>query len=151
MRRKRLLSEHTQVPVSRSAAAIQVELVAAGVRDIQLRYSEDRTLEGLRFTIPARVGKQHGGGEILMPCELPVRWRGVHRVLGGVTEERARRVAWRHVFYWVKAQVALIETEQAEAAEVFLPYVVMNDGGGTFYEQLRAGGFKPAALLEASR
>ena len=47
--------------------------------------------------------------------------------------EHAERVAWRIVRDWLDAQLALIETQQATADQVLLPYRVL-EGGRTVYE-----------------
>jgi hypothetical protein len=47
--------------------------------------------------------------------------------------EKAEWVSWRILKDWVEAQMALIESGQAEPAQVFLPYVVERNGR-TMYE-----------------
>jgi hypothetical protein len=46
---------------------------------------------------------------------------------------QAERVSWRILKDWVEAQLALIESGQAEMGQVFMPYA-MNDQGRTMYE-----------------
>ncbi|MCH8134806.1 MAG: hypothetical protein IIB77_02370, partial [Proteobacteria bacterium] len=58
------------------------------------------------------------------------------------TREQASRVAWRIIKDWLRAQLAIIETEQAEMVEVFLPYAQHPVTGQTLYEQLEASGFR---------
>jgi hypothetical protein len=41
---------------------------------------------------------------------------------------QAQRVAWRILKDWVEAQLAMVETEQAEMGEVFMPYAITNEG-----------------------
>lgn len=71
---------------------------------------------------------------------LPCNVSGVYRALQNQKIERrykseshARRVAWRIVKDWIEAQLAIVEANQAEMAEVFLPYAI--DGTGqTFFQ-----------------
>ncbi len=72
--------------------------------------------------------------------KLPANYRGVKKILAKqttakkyLTDAHAVNVAWRILYDWIKAQMALIEAEQADLATVFLPYVVMRDKK-TMYE-----------------
>jgi hypothetical protein len=42
--------------------------------------------------------------------------------------EQAEWVSWRILKDWVEAQMALVESGQAEAAQVFMPYATRQDG-----------------------
>lgn len=42
------------------------------------------------------------------------------------TRDHAEAVAWRIVKDWVEAQLALVAAQQAQLAEVFLPYAMVN-------------------------
>lgn len=61
--------------------------------------------------------------------------------------EQARRVAWRIIKDWIEAQLAIVESQQAQITEVFLPYV-LDETQRTLFErftenhqkQLTAGG-----------
>ena len=48
------------------------------------------------------------------------------------TDEQALRVSWRIIKDWVQSQMAIVESEIAELPEIFLPYVVMDDGDTLF-------------------
>ena len=37
--------------------------------------------------------------------------------------EQSKRTAWRQIFRWVQAQLALIDTGMVETEEVFMPYI----------------------------
>lgn len=54
------------------------------------------------------------------------------------TDEQALRVSWRIVKDWVYAQMAIVEAELAEMAEVFLPYAITKNGT-TLYKEIQAG------------
>ena len=61
------------------------------------------------------------------------------------TREQAARVAWRIIKDWIEAQLAIVEAEQAEMVEVFLPYAQNPATGKTLFEQLSGDHF---ALLD---
>ncbi len=46
--------------------------------------------------------------------------------------QQAYRTAWANIRDWLDAQMALIDTEQVQIEEVFLPYVVQRDGRSYF-------------------
>ena len=51
--------------------------------------------------------------------------------------DQAERVAWRIVKDWVEAQMAILESEMVQLDQIFLPYMV-NDNGQTVFEVYRA-------------
>ena len=51
---------------------------------------------------------------------------------------QAERTAWRNVRDWVLAQIALVESCDAEMDEVFLPYL-MDEDGNTLYQAYSNG------------
>ncbi len=61
------------------------------------------------------------------------------------TRAQAARVAWRIIKDWIEAQLALVEAEQVDMVEVFLPYAQVQ-GGRTVYEALTSGKEGPALL-----
>lgn len=87
----------------------------------------------------------------LVNFKMPLKWRGVLKVMqrdpkiprSAKNERQARRVAWRILKDWVTAQIAMIESGNAEFAEVFLPYAV-NEEGQTLFQVMQE---KPHALL----
>jgi hypothetical protein len=59
--------------------------------------------------------------------------------------EQAERTAWRLVEEWLRIQLSLIEMDQAEAAQVFLPYMVVGNKGQTLFASIKETNF--AGLL----
>lgn len=78
---------------------------------------------------------------------LPCNFEGVLRAMKKnkkvprnlCTEDQALRVGWRIVKDWVEAQMAIVEAELANIAEVFLPYAVTKNGN-TLYKHLESDG-----------
>jgi hypothetical protein len=52
------------------------------------------------------------------------------------TKEQAIRVSWRIIKDWVEAQMAIVEADLADMAEVFLPYAI-TPSGETLYNEIK--------------
>ena len=84
----------------------------------------------------------------MLTFQLPARVENVYSVLCDQcepryrTHEQAARVAWRIVKDWIEAQIAIVEAEQAEVAEVFLPYMQNTRTGKPLYKMLRDTNFQ---------
>lgn len=139
----------SSVPVETTIARIEKALARAGAVGVAKSYRNGDVIS-LRFglfeletgkqvvvQVPANVETVEAVLKKSVRRPRPSTWRLIH--------EQAQRTAWRLVQDWVEVQLSLIEMGQAEALQVFLPYVF--DGKKTVYEALRDGGFK--ALPEA--
>ena len=76
------------------------------------------------------------------------RGRGVARQYQ--TIEQAKRTAWKCVYDWVAAQVAMLEAAQSDAAQLFLGYAILPDGK-TVYESVDDIGFKKNSIDEKTK
>lgn len=80
----------------------------------------------------------------LVAYSLPANYSGVLKAMernkkvprSMVNKEQAIRVSWRIVKDWVEAQMAIVEAELADMAEVFLPYAVTKSGN-TLYAHIK--------------
>lgn len=54
------------------------------------------------------------------------------------TPEQAKRVAWRVLRDWIRAQLSLVEAGNATIHEVMVPWMITNDGT-TVSERLFSG------------
>lgn len=132
--RKNLKNYTSGWTVNRSLNEIQSLLVAKGAERMMIEY-KDKEPVGLTFAIQTPKG--------MMPVQLPARFEKVVKVMYGTTNvnetqlEQAKRTAWRNLYDWVDAQMALLETEMVKLEEVFLPYVVMK--GRTVFEHFESG------------
>lgn len=132
-----ILNYTTEVPFEKSIGEISQLLARKGARSIQTDYSDGGTPTGLQFVMVV--------GGLPIRFKLPNRSEGVckailkdkpygpnHRVSKAAYEKRvkeqAERVSWRIVKDWVEAQLALIESGQAEMGEVFMSYALREDG-----------------------
>lgn len=118
----------TKVSASKTVGEIQEILAKHCSSRIMLDYDD-----GHVASVCFAVKTPHG----MRSFRLPARVDAVYSVMldQGVKTDRdqAERVAWRNVKDWVDAQMAMVETDQAEIAEVFMPYM-LDAGGLTMYE-----------------
>jgi hypothetical protein len=134
----------SEVAATKSIAMIENKLVAHGATDIMKQY-DNGTIKGMCFR--KRHNNQH------LSFQLPANVQQVYQVMraekkGRQTEaqqknlmKQAERTAWKNVFEWVDIQMTMIAMEQAEFAEVFLPYMLVGKGE-TVFQRLNSDGFK---------
>ncbi len=132
----------SNVPESRTIARIEECLAEAGASGISKDFAEGR-LTALTFRVSLPSGRP-------MSIRLPANSDGVFTAMmkevkrprastAGKIREQASRTAWKLMQDWVEVQLSLIQMQQADFVQVFLPYVW--DGKSTFYEQLKAKNF----------
>ena len=140
----------SSVPAVTSQGRIETCLVAAGATDISKKYYEGictaitfrLVIENIPvfFQLPAKVD----------PC-FKVLWGEVKRPQPGTREKvkkQAEMTAWKIVSDWVEIQLSMIQLEQAEVLQVFLPYVYDPVKDETFFQRVKDGGVK---LLTTSK
>ena len=136
-----ILNYTTSISTEKTAGEIQRKLANARAQAVLCEYDDGAVMMAMSF----RIMTPHG----LISFRLPANTDGVYRVLttdSSVpkrlrTREQAARVAWRILKDWVEAQLAIVDAEMAEMAEVFLPYA-QDDTGTTLYKKLEDKGFK---------
>jgi hypothetical protein len=138
-----ILNYTTKVAAETTAGQIQKILVGIGAQAIMTEYDDEGVMCALSFSM------HHNGLPIMF--RLPARIDAIHSMLQETTRgaamrsrDHAARVAWRIIKDWVEAQAAIIEAEQADMIEVFLPYA-QDASGTTVYERLKKSDFQ---LLE---
>jgi hypothetical protein len=125
---KQLIKNYTtEIPVERTIAEIQTILAQNGARGIALEYDENGHIKDIFFKI--RLHEKE------LPFRLPSKPESVYASLfAGMQYEhrlrnkrmkKAEAIAWRIRKSWLKAQITLINLDQAKIEEVFLPYLVM--------------------------
>lgn len=122
-----ILNYTTTIDAAKTAAEIEVMLAKAGVQAVLKEYGPTGDIAALSF----RIATAHG----LVSFRLPLRTSGVLKamVAGRIprslrTEKQATRVAMRIAKDWIEAQLAIVEAEMADMAEVFLPYAQTKEG-----------------------
>lgn len=142
----------TEVSAEKTALEIEDMLRKHGCEKIGKTFESGR-IKAIYFQIAT--------SDATMPFTLPVNVEPIYQMLydkrrgsaqfpwGGqelkVLEQRlhdqAERTAWRIIWHWLKAQLALIQTQMVNVAQVFLAYMLVSENE-TLYQNLSAGGFK---------
>lgn len=124
----------TKVPAVQTVGEIQGILAAHGARKVMMDYGDNGKVTSVTFALMCN-GMLNG-------FKLDAKPEGVIAVMKKdgqkCSAEQAERIAWRNVKDWVAAQVALIETEQATMAELFLPKLI-DRNERTLYEAFEKG------------
>jgi hypothetical protein len=121
----------TTVTALKSIGEIQGILVGHGAKHILIDYEKEEPV-GLAFIVATPYGDT--------PFRLPANIGRVAAVLNKqrartqVSEEVASRVAWRILKDWVRAQMAILETEMVTIDQVFLPYMQVGKEGKILYD-----------------
>ena len=141
------------ISASKSISFIENKLVANKARDILKRYDDKGRVESIMFIIPVN-GNDY-------PFKLPARLSECEKILQASLSQRARpetrrkvkdqaeKTAWKIIADWVDAQMALIELQQAEMMEIFMPYLYNHQKEKTYFEIVKEKGFK--AMIEAPK
>lgn len=142
-----ILNYTTSVSALTSIGQITALLVRKGARAITTEYAENGEVEAVsfimtvggipvRFFLPANVA----GVSSVMLKDQPWSYRRVGDKSQYESKIRAQavNVAWRILKDWVEAQMALVESGQAEPAQVFMPYATQQDGRTTMWQMYLA-------------
>jgi len=134
----------TEVPVEKTCAEVHSLLVQSGARQIMTDYDATCKPIGVAFFLVVNL--------LPVSFKLPVRVDPVFKTINGgrsynrgayakLDREQAERVAWRQLFRWLQAQLAMIQTHMVQAEEVFLPYM-QEPSGKTLFEVITEQRFK---------
>ncbi len=141
MTNKPLYDETTTIEPLSTITEIHTYLVRMGALFITTSYDET-TQEPTGVHFRMRVGG------IFVPYQLPARVEPIFKILnadnqgsGDTTMIQAKRVAWRQIFQWVQAQLAIVETGMVESAEVFMPFI-QTGPQETLYQRAVSNGFQ---------
>ncbi len=146
-----MLKNYTSgVPASKSVSHIEECLASHGAKSVVKQYN-DGHLVAVSFFMQI--------GDRLTPFRLPARINKVESVLhasvkrpreGTLTKltEQAERTAWKIISDWVDAQMALVELQQAEISEIFMPYMWNERLQQSLYQRLQKMDFN---LLEGPK
>jgi hypothetical protein len=143
-----MLKNYTSsIPVERSVSMIEMMLAKRGANQILKTYDPKgnpvgvafrMTVRGteLGFKLPSRVDSCR---KILVESMSP-RSRTKREMVAKV-EQQSARTAWKILYDWTEAQMAMIDLAQVEMAEVFMPYMLVN-GETTVFQAFAERGFK---------
>lgn len=137
----------TKINANKTIGEIQEILAKHKAKAILTEFDDEGEAMSLSFKVESTKGE--------IGIKLPANIEKVCHVLKKQkeknnqicdTKEQAKRTAWRNLKDWIDIQMALLETEQVEMEEIFLPYMV-NRNGQTLYQafqnnQLMIGGIE---------
>jgi hypothetical protein len=114
-----ILNYTTSIAAGKTIGQITFLLVAKRASAINIDYVGGKAT-ALTFVI--RVGDN------MISFRMQPNVEGVRMKLRNRDVAQAERVAWRILLRWVEAQMAMVESTQAELGQVFLPYAVSANG-----------------------
>lgn len=135
-----ILNYSTGVSSEKTIAEIQKILVKHGAHKIVTDYKDG---------LPISVTFCLTINDNLTGFSLPANYSGVLKAMKAdrkienrfCNPEQAQRVAWRIIKDWVEAQMAIVQAQLADMAEVFLPYLITKSGS-TLYNEVKSGSIK---------
>ena len=128
----------TDKPVHETVGEIQQLLAQNGAKGIYFDYGEAGLLRGIIFQFDYQ-------GQTLsfkLPAKVDAAYEALFKGMQGEyrygkdRREKAAKVAWRVCLLWVQAQLTHVNLQQAELAEVFLPYLMVGKDQ-TLFENMR--------------
>lgn len=126
-----ILNYTTQIDANKTVGEIQTILARKGANQISIEYDE-----GLPAALNFQIIYQEQPVSFRLPCNVEGVYSSLCRAKvpsAKRTKQQARRVAWRIIKDWVEAQLAVVESQQAQMTEVFLPYAI-DSKGNTFFQ-----------------
>jgi hypothetical protein len=149
-----ILNYTTSIASEKTVGEITSLLARKGARSINTDFTEEGLIHGITFVmvlhgLPVRfqLPSNASGVCAVMMKEKPYSYsysRKTREQWQQEIRQQAERVAWRILKDWVEAQIALVESSQAEMAQVFMPYAVEASGQTMF--QLFEESYKQRAL-----
>lgn len=131
-----ILNYTTQVSATKTTGEIVQILTKAKAREVSFEYDTDGDPVAIKFAIEFL--------ENPVWYRLAPNWEGV---LAAMKRDKvptrykngtqAFRVGWRIIKDSIEAQMAIVQSNQGEVAEVFLPYAY--DGTQTFFQMFKEG------------
>lgn len=138
-----ILNYTTDVPAGRTVGEITSLLVQKKATSINTEYDTSGRVSSLTFVIRIQ--------ENFIPFRMTPNVDGVARKLPNRNDiARAERVAWRILLRWVEAQMAMVDSAQAETGQVFLPYAVSANGETVWQRYLANNTKQLGSATEAS-
>jgi hypothetical protein len=133
------------ITASKSITKIEELLAKHGAKDIIKQYDDGyltciffsiQLNDGtkLAFKLPARVEKVK---DVLLKASKRPRDGTIQKI-----REQAEKTAWKLVSDWVEIQLTLVDLDQAEIVEVFLPHVYDASKNQTLFDKMKVTNYK---------
>lgn len=131
-----ILNYTTSINAEKTCSEIQRLLASSGASQVLTEYDPEQVLCAISFRL------LHN--DVMVTFRLPANIDRIYVVLQRDSKvprkyksrEQAARVGWRIIKDWIEAQLAIVEAEQAEMIEVFLPYAQNPTTGETMYQMM---------------
>ena len=141
------------MPIANYTTSIKAEKTVGEIQGMLARAGACAVLFDFEGNEVSAISFRLMHNDVMISFRLPANIHNIYVVLQNDrdiprrlrTMEQASRVAWRIIKDWLRAQLAIVESEQAEMVEVFLPYAQNPATGETLFKQLETGGFKMLA------
>ncbi len=142
---KNIKNYTSSVASDKSVLDIERILIAMGARNIMKEYDGFGKVDAISFSIPR--------GEGVVPFKLPAKRDAIKKMFlkqyrrpTKQQEEQcaaqADRTAWKNVKEWVELQCTMIQLEQVEFLEVFMPYIYSMEKRKTIFELAKENSFQ---------
>jgi len=133
------------IPASKSITKIEELLAKHGAKDIIKQY-KDGILHSIYFSIELQDGTR-------IAFKLPARVERVKEVLLKATkrprsgtlqkiDQQAEKTAWKLICDWAEIQLTLVDLDQAEMIEIFLPHVYNPNSDQTLFDKVKVTNYK---------
>lgn len=152
----------SNVPVSETLHRIEQVLIKSRVSGIMKEYGPTGKVVAVTFEIrmpnknqymvrlPANeekatdaLWKDYANGDSLTRDGSELLFTGRKKKSRKDFVEQGSRTAWKIIQDWIEVQMSMIQMEQADTLEVFMPYIW--DGRQTVYNRIKSNGYR--ALL----
>ena len=138
MSKRGLFTYTTKIEPQKTVNEINEILASHGANAVLIEYDKEGKIKAISF----KVNTPSGERGIKLPCKPEPVYRILKQQnsegkipLRFVDEHQALRVSWRIILYWIKAQMAILETEMVSMEQIFLPYMIMQDNR-TLYDNM---------------
>lgn len=140
-----LLNYTTSIDAWQTVSEIQQLLARAGATHFSIRnegsspmgicFTIDFNGRPLNYSLPCKVEaiKKHLQTDPVAKARITKQGKG--KDIHG----HSLNVGWRIVKDWIEAQTALIQVEMTTIAEVFMPFLIINDAGETLSNRVLFG------------
>lgn len=157
-----LFRETTEIPIERTAGDITGLLVKKGARQISIDYDDAGQATGLHFALVIEKFPLPFFYSINVRADhifsiLNARRRNSSNQYRGPAydakdREQAKRIAWRQIYAWIQAQLALVDTGIARTEQVFFPFMKLEkDAAQTVFEYFETTGLKQLAAAHTEK
>jgi hypothetical protein len=136
----------SEVPAITSMGKIERCLVEAGATDISKKY-----VDGVCSAMTFRIAVNNMPVFFMLPARVDACFKTLWGSMTGRGQNQAdkkkwmaqaERTAWKIISDWIEIQLSMIQLEQAELLQIFLPYAYDPMTDTTLYDRVKESGFK---------